>query len=218
MKYIMQIKFKNIILCILGSAILSFGLYNVHSLSGVTEGGILGMTLLLDHWLKISPAVSGLILNILCYLFGWRTLGRSFIIYSTFACLGFSATYAVFEMFPRAYPPLADMPFAAALLGAVFVGVGVGLCVRAGGAPGGDDALAMSISKLINTDIRWVYICTDIIVLIMSLSYLDFKRIAFSLLTVILSGQIIGFVQQMDLRAEKVKCIKNQTGEEAVGE
>lgn len=214
----MQIKFKNIILCILGSAILSFGLYNIHSLSGVTEGGILGMTLLLDHWLKISPAVSGLILNILCYLFGWRTLGRSFIIYSTFACLGFSATYAVFEMFPRVYPPLADMPFAAALLGAVFVGVGVGLCVRAGGAPGGDDALAMSISKLIKKDIRWVYICTDIIVLIMSLSYLDFKRIAFSLLTVILSGQIIGFVQQMDLRTEKVKCIKNQTGEEAVGE
>ena len=66
----------------------------------------------------------------------------------------------------------------------------------------------MSISKLIKKDIRWVYIFTDIIVLIMSLSYLDFKRIAFSLLTVILSGQIIGFVQQMDLRAEKVKCIK----------
>ena len=214
----MQIKIKNIILCILGSAILSFGLYNIHSLSGVTEGGILGMTLLLDHWLKISPAVSGLILNILCYLFGWRTLGRSFIIYSTFACLGFSVIYAVFEMFPRAYPPLADMPFAAALLGAVFVGVGVGLCVRAGGAPGGDDALAMSISKLIKKDIRWVYICTDIIVLIMSLSYLDFKRIAFSLLTVILSGQIIGFVQQMDLREEKVKCIKKPAEEEAVGE
>ncbi|MBQ9938621.1 MAG: hypothetical protein IJO96_03720, partial [Oscillospiraceae bacterium] len=30
---------------LLGSAILSFGLYNVHELSGVTEGGILGLTL-----------------------------------------------------------------------------------------------------------------------------------------------------------------------------
>ena len=51
------------IIDILGGAILAFGLYNVHSLSGVTEGGVLGLTLLLKHWLDISPAISGLILN-----------------------------------------------------------------------------------------------------------------------------------------------------------
>ena len=32
---------------LLGAAILSFGLFNVHSQSGVTEGGVLGTTLLL---------------------------------------------------------------------------------------------------------------------------------------------------------------------------
>ena len=31
---------------IAGSAILAFGLYNVHALSGVTEGGILGLSLI----------------------------------------------------------------------------------------------------------------------------------------------------------------------------
>ena len=36
---------------ILGAAILSFGLYNVHSQSTITEGGVLGMTLFLQHWL-----------------------------------------------------------------------------------------------------------------------------------------------------------------------
>jgi len=36
-----RISLKALALTVLGSAILAFGLYNVHSLSAVTEGGIL---------------------------------------------------------------------------------------------------------------------------------------------------------------------------------
>ena len=63
---------KRCITALIGSAILSFGLYNVHSMSGVTEGGVLGLTLLLHHWFGISPSVSGFIMNLLCYLLGFR--------------------------------------------------------------------------------------------------------------------------------------------------
>ena len=194
-----HIKWKNVMLCIAGSAILSFGLYNIHALSGVTEGGILGMTLLLNHWLHLSPAVSGCLMNAACYILGWRMLGRSLVYYSIVAGGGFSLFYAVFEQFPPIWPQLADMPLTAALVGAVFVGVGCGLCVRAGGAPGGDDALAMVVSKAVGCDIRWAYLASDLIVLALSLSYLDFKRIALSLLTVLLSGQIIGLLQKNGL-------------------
>lgn len=187
---------RRTVLCVVGSAILSFGLYNIHALSGVTEGGVLGMTLLLHYWFDISPAVSGFVMNALCYLLGWKLLGGSFILYSAISGGCFSAFYALFEQFPPLWPQLADMPLAAALLGAMFVGVGAGLCVRAGGAPGGDDALAMSVCKATGWDIRWAYLASDLIVLLLSLSYLDAQRIAMSLLTVILSGQIIGVVQK----------------------
>ena len=132
---------------ILGSGILAFGLFNVHSFSGVTEGGTLGLTLLLDHWLGISPALSSLILNAICYFIGWRTLGKNFIAYSAVCCLSFSIFYWVCEMIGPVYPAISDHRLIAALVGAIFVGVGVGLCVQFGGAPCGDDALAMSISK-----------------------------------------------------------------------
>ena len=36
---------RKCVMALLGSAILAFGLYNVHSFSNVTEGGVLGMTL-----------------------------------------------------------------------------------------------------------------------------------------------------------------------------
>ena len=132
-----NITLKNCAITLLGSFILAFGLYNVHSISGVTEGGVLGATLLLEHWTGISPAFTGGIMNILCYILGWKLLGKEFIAYSALATAGFSGTYKICEQFPHLWPELANMPLLAALVGALFVGVGAGLCVRIGGAPSG---------------------------------------------------------------------------------
>ena len=79
------------------SAFLAFGLYHVHSLSGVTEGGVLGMTLLLKNWFDWSPAVTGFVMNLACYLLGWKLLGREFIYYSVVSTVGFSVSYKIFE-------------------------------------------------------------------------------------------------------------------------
>ena len=196
------IKPKKCALALLGSAILAFGLYNVHALSGVTEGGVLGMTLFLHHWVGLSPAVTGLVMNAICYLMGWKLLGKEFIAYSIVAGGGFSLFYAIVEQFDPLWPQLADHPQLAAVLGALFVGCGVGLSVRAGGAPGGDDALAMSISKLTRWDIQWAYLISDLVVLALSATYIDLSRLGCSLLTVILSGQIIGLVQRVGRRED----------------
>ncbi|MDY3079347.1 MAG: YitT family protein [Oscillospiraceae bacterium] len=190
---------KRCITALIGSAILSFGLYNVHSMSGVTEGGVLGLTLLLHHWFGISPSVSGFIMNLLCYLLGFRLLGKEFIAYSVVAGGSFSIFYAIFEQFPPLWPQLADTPLLAAIVGSLFVGIGVGLCVRIGSAPTGDDSLALSLSSLLKVKIQWVYLASDLIVLALSISYIPLGRLAYSLLTVILSGQIIGFVQRAKL-------------------
>lgn len=205
------LKPKKCAMALLGSGILAFGLYNVHALSGVTEGGILGMTLFLNHWLSISPAVSGFVMNAVCYLVGWRLLGKEFIAYSIVAGGGFSVFYAVCEQIGPLWPQLAEHPLAAALLGAVFVGVGVGLSVRAGGAPGGDDALAMSVSSLTGWKIQWSYLASDLLVLALSATYLDWSRLACSLLTVMLSGQIIGLVQYVGRRESGVPARAEET-------
>ena len=119
------IKPKKCALALLGSAILAFGLYNVHALSGVTEGGVLGMTLFLHHWVGLSPAVTGLVMNAICYLMGWKLLGKEFIAYSIVAGGGFSLFYSIVEQFDPLWPQLADHPLLAAVLGALFVGCGV---------------------------------------------------------------------------------------------
>ena len=198
-----QLKLKNCLSIILGSAILAFGLYNIHSISGVTEGGVLGLTLLLEHWFGISPSISGLVLNGACYALGFTLLGREFIFYSFIAGGGFSLFYAIFERFPPLWPQLAEMPLLAAVVGALFVGVGAGLSVRAGGASGGDDALAMCIAHVTGMGIQWAYLSTDLVVLGLSLTYIPLRRIGYSLLTVLISGQLIGLVQRLPLPWDK---------------
>lgn len=187
---------KNCLMIVLGSAILAFGLYNVHLISGVTEGGVLGLTLLLEHWFGISPSISGLVLNGACYVLGLTLLGKEFILYSIIAGGGFSLFYAIFERFPPLWPQIAQMPLAASVAGAAFVGVGVGLCIRANAAPTGDDSLALSLSHHFKIGIQWVYLLGDLIVLALSLTYIPFSKIIYSLLTVVLSGQLIGLIQK----------------------
>jgi len=185
----------NCLTAFLASAFQAFGIYNIHVLADVTEGGVLGATLLLEHWFGISPALSSFLLNTACFALGWRILGKTFIAYSFLAAVGYSAGYYLCEQFPPLWPGIASYPLLAAILGALFIGIGAGLCVRAGGATTGDDALAMSISHLTRIPIQNIYLVSDLSVLILSLSYIPLRRIAFSLLTVVLSGQIIGWIQ-----------------------
>lgn len=190
-------KVKNCLIALLGSIILAFGLYHIHSFSQVTEGGQLGLTLLLQHWLSISPALSTFIINCICYFIGWRTLGKEFIGYSAVCTVGFSATYWICQQFPPLWPQLVDYPLVACLLGAAFVGIGTGLCVRMGGAPSGDDGLVMSISKKLKIKIEYVYIFFDLLIIGLSLSYIPWQRIVYSIATATLSSWIIGIIQRL---------------------
>ena len=192
-----KLKPTNCAVAFFSSVFQAFGMYHIHYLADVTEGGVLGLTLLLEHWFSISPAISGAILTGACFFLGWRVLGKEFIGYSLFAAGGFSLGYGFFEQFPHLWPQLVNYPLLAALLGALFIGIGAGLCVRAGGATVGDDALAMSTSHKTGIPIQRIYLVSDLSVLALSLTYIPLTRILYSLLTVVLSGQIIGLIQRI---------------------
>ena len=181
-------------LALLGAFIQAVGLCNIHAFANVTEGGVLGATLLLEHWLRISPALSALLLNAACYLFGWKTLGKDFLIYSAICSGAYSLFYALLAPYAPLWPGLVASPMWSALVGALFIGVGAGLGVRAGGATCGDDALSMTLNKLTGIKLATLYLVSDLIVLGLSITYIPIKKLLLSLLTVILSGQLIGLV------------------------
>ncbi len=201
-----KLKFQNVLIAFFSSAFQAFGMYNIHAISNLTEGGVLGATLLIEHFLHISPSISGFLMNSVLFIFGWKTLGKEFIGYSIVASIGFSVGYGICELFPPLWPEIVNHPLLASILGAIFIGIGAGICVRTGGATSGDDALAMSLTSLTKgkLKIQWIYLTSDLIVLLLSLSYIPFKKISYSLLTVIISGQMIGFIQDFPIYNRRV--------------
>lgn len=193
---------KRVLTLLAGAAILAFGLFNIHSQSRITEGGVLGMTLLLQHWLRLSPGVTAPVLDVTCYLLGLRFLGAGFLRWALAGSAAFSVFYNVYERFGYALPDLGGRPLLAAVLGGLFVGVGVGLIVRAGGASGGDDALALVIAKVAKCPLSRAYLATDLTVLALSATYIPLHKIACSLVTVTISSFCIERISTLPEKTE----------------
>lgn len=178
----------------LGCAILTFGMHNIHQVVGITEGGVLGGILLLNHWFGIDASIASPVLDVVCYTVGLFVLGAGFLGWSAVSSVLLALFYALWESFPHMLPDLSAYPLVAAVLGGVFVGVGAGLVVRCNASAGGDDALALSIHKVTGLKLARCYLFTDLSVLLLSLSYIPITKIVFSLVTVFISSPLIDFV------------------------
>lgn len=98
------------------------------------------------------------------------------------------------------------------------MGIGVGLVVRQEASSGGDDALALVISKLTHCKISRAYLATDLTVLVLSLTYIPVGRIAYSLITVTISSLLIDFVQTFSLADWKKRLAALRGAKTAIGE
>lgn len=185
---------KRILFIMLGTAIGSFGITNIHQRVDITEGGVLGLILLLNHWTGLSPSILSPILDLFCYTLAFRLLGWQFIKVSAFSTISLATFFRFWESLPPLLPNLTPFPLLAALLGGLFIGVACGLILRQGGSSGGDDALALIISKLLHCRISRSYLATDLSVLLLSLSYIPLERIAYSLITVTVSSFLIDYI------------------------
>lgn len=188
---------KRFALIVLGAMICSFGIHNIHQRTGITEGGVIGAMLLVEHWCSISPAYITPVLDAVCYWMAYKFLGGSFIRLSAVSTACISLWYKVWEAFPPMLPDLSAHPLAAAVCGGLFVGVGFGLIIRQGGSGGGDDALALVISRVTHWRLSHAYLFTDLTVLALSLSYIPLRRIAFSVVTVTISSYLIDFIKSV---------------------
>lgn len=188
---------------ILGSAICTFGVHNIHQQTHITEGGLIGTMLLIEHWLGLPPSVITPILDISGYLLAYKYLGGRFIKISAISTLCVSLFYEFWELFPPMLPDLSAYPLLAAILGGLLVGCGAGIVVRQGGSSGGDDALALTLSHVTRWRLSKAYLIIDLVVLGLSLSYIPLSNIVFSIATVTVSSNAIDWVQRVQWRRKR---------------
>lgn len=187
------------LLIILGSTIVSFVVCNIHSKTELTEGGQIGIELLLQHWFNISPTYSSIFIDMLLYVLGFIILNKKFRVNALLGTTTYSITYFIFERIDITLPFINNL-LLSSIIGGIFIGLGCGLVVRHIGSCGADDSLALIINKLTKFPLFICYFAIDIIVLLISLSYINLEYISYSLITSFLSSLVIDLVSR-----EKIK-------------
>ncbi|KKB43065.1 YitT family protein [Bacillus thermotolerans] len=115
--------------------------------NNIIDGGIIGISLILDYifqhssFLNFSTFV--ILLNIPFVYFGYKQIGKTFMLSSLFGivCL------AVAEQLFHSFQPFTDQPILAVVFGGFFLGLGVGLVIRYGGTLDGTEILGILMTK-----------------------------------------------------------------------
>ncbi|MDY3051762.1 MAG: YitT family protein [Ndongobacter sp.] len=178
-----------------GCGVMAFAIVNIHIPAQITEGGILGFSLFCYKVFGLNPSWVSPLLDLLCYVIGFHLLEKGFIRKATYATLCYALFYTLFSSIGPFIPSLESSPFLASVLGGLLIGSGCSMVVLRGAAAGGDDTLALLISRSSKLSISKSYLLADVVVLTLSLAYIPANRIIWSLLTTIISSFTIGQIE-----------------------
>ena len=127
---------------ILGIFSASFGLHGFLLSSAFIDGGVTGISMLLDKVTPVPLSVSLLVINLPFIALGYRQLGRAFAVRSALGIAGLSLCLAVVH-----FPDVTPDKLLTAVFGGFFIGGGIGLAMRGNAVLDGTEIAALLISK-----------------------------------------------------------------------
>jgi uncharacterized membrane-anchored protein YitT (DUF2179 family) len=189
--YMKKKNIGSILMILLGTFLLAFGYYHVNLQNHLSEGGFLGLSLLLKYTFDYSPAVTVLLLDIPFFILAFLQKSPQFILKMTLSAVAFSLFYKLCELYSPLILDFRYMMVVAAILSGVITGFGTGLVLRYGGATGGEDVLCIFMSQFTRISIGTAFLMLDLIVLGLSLFFLPLDKVLYTMLAVIVAGKVI---------------------------
>lgn len=205
---------QTIIPIIAGSAIYAFGLLYFIIPNELMEGGVTGITVLLNYAFNISPSISTMALNIPLFLVGMKILGKRQSVYTGLGIASLTLFLWLFELvIDRGYV----VPFhtehdyiLAALYAGVTLGAGLGIVFRFGGTTGGSDIIARIINRKFGFSMGQIILSLDILIIGLSLFFIPLERILYTLVAVFIASKVIDFIQEGAYAAKAFTIISDR--------
>ena len=200
METTMTTRIKEILFIVVGTAIYAFGLVYLNIANHLAEGGVTGITLIIRALFGIDPAYTTLLINIPLILIGGKILGT--------VCL--SVFLWIWQRIPLQINLDHDL-FIVSILAGLFAGFGSGLVYRNGGTTGGADVIARILEQKIGFTMGKSLLIFDIVVLICSLTYLDLKRMMYTLIVSFVFSKVVDVLSSGGYAAKGVMIISNES-------
>lgn len=202
--------FKDILMILTGTCLYAFGLVTFNIANDLAEGGVTGITLILRALFQINPAYSTLIINIPLILLGGKILGKRSFYYTILGTISLS----IFLWLWQRYPVHVDLDhdlLIASLLAGLAAGLGSGLVYRVGGTTGGTDIIARILEKNIGISMGRSLLIFDVLVLLLSLTYIDVKRMMYTLIVSFVFSKVVDSVLDGAYAAKGVLVISDHS-------
>jgi len=207
------LKFKNIIMIILGSAIYSFGFVHFNMQNELGEGGFSGITLVLYFAFNWDVALMNLLLNIPMFFLGWKLLGRKMFAYTLIGTISVSVFLKLFDIY-EVQLGLEDDLFLVSLFAGVFVGLGLGIIFKYGGTTGGVDIIARLVFKYKGWSMgKTMFIFDAFVILLSWATFLNERSMMYTLVAVYVGARVIDFVQEGAYSARGAFIISDKQNE-----
>ena len=178
----------------------------------LAEGGVSGITLILKALFGIDPAYSTLFINIPLILIGGKILGKRSLAYTVLGTLSLSAFLWIWQRVPLQINLQHDLLIVSLLAGLV-AGIGSGLVYRMGGTTGGSDIIARILEKNYGISMGRSLLALDVIVLLASLSYIDLKRMMYTLIVSYVFSRVIDSILDGGYAAKGILVVSNKNEE-----
>jgi uncharacterized membrane-anchored protein YitT (DUF2179 family) len=204
--YMKKKNIRSILMVLLGTFILAFGYYHINLQNHLSEGGFLGLSLLLKYAFDYSPAVTVLLLDIPFFIFAFFKKSPRFILKMTLSGVAFSLFYQLCEWYSPLILDFSYMLILASILSGIITGFGTGLVLRYGGATGGEDILCIFMSQFTRISIGTAFLILDLIVLGLSLFFLPLDKVLYTILAVIVAGKVITWTVTIRARSYSPSC------------
>ncbi|MEX2104752.1 MAG: YitT family protein [Bacilli bacterium] len=202
----MKIRIQNVIMIMIGSAIIAFGLNYFTIANELMEGGFTGISLLLNYMFGFSPAIVNLLLNIPLFIIGWRIFGNQAMAYTILGTVSLSISLWLTSGWQR---PMGDDLFLVSLYAGVCVGLGLGIIFRFGGTTGGVDIIARIANRYFGWSMGRTMFVFDVFVIGASVFQIGQEKAMYTLVAVFVGARIIDFVQEGAYAAKAATIISD---------
>lgn len=181
---------KNYIIIIIGSIIFAAGLEFFLIPNKILDGGVIGISMIFQHYLNIPLGTFIVLFNIPFLYLGYKQIGKGFTISSIFGIIILSIMTLIFHPFP----PLVTDPFLACIFGGIILGIGVGLVIRNGGTLDGSEMFSIFVTKNLPISVGEMVLAINIVIFIISGFIFSWESALYSMISYFIAAKVMDIV------------------------
>ncbi len=180
---------KDIIFISLGILAAGFGLKGFLLPNGFIDGGVTGISLLLNEITDYPLSILIVVINIPFIVLGYFQINKSFVVKSILAIVGLAIVLVLID-----YPIITSDKLLVAVFGGFFLGAGIGLSVRGGGVLDGTEVLAIYLSRKTGLSIGDFVLIFNILIFSTAAYFLSLEVALYSTLTYLSASKTMDFI------------------------